>query len=379
MKTQELTEDIVRDLKGALGMIKEKGEIITQLQTAIGSIETKLIELASVPSFRPKELYQWDTEAQAKRFVDFSRELFPGNTKTTISTGQSSTDADGGYTIPEEFRNVLIRLIDTYGAVRSEMTTFPMPTDTVKLPEMTSGLTVRWPGEATTIVESKAAFTLQTLSVKKMAVLAGASSELLEDSNLDIANLLATLAAEAISKEEDRVGLVGDVSGLGDPYNGVLYVAGTTSLTLGAGNTTFDSVSADDLLDLIRAAPYQAQDGGKYWMHRSILDVFRKLKTTSGEYIYNQPANGAPGTLWGYPVRLHELMPSITTASQAGVPFAFFGNMKKAYMTDRRRLTAAVSAHHAFAEDYLFYRWTERIGFHFPLPTLFAKLVTAAA
>jgi len=375
MKNMEITEDIVKDLKGALSMIKEKGETITRLQTAIGAVEAKLLELSSVPSFRPKELYQWDNEAQAKRFVEFSRELFPNATK---STTQSSTDADGGYTIPEEFRNVLVRLIDTYGAVRSSATTFPMSTDTVKLPELTSGLTVRWPGEATTITESKAGFTIQTLSVKKMAVLGGASSELLEDSNLDVANLIATLAAEAIAKEEDRVGLLGD-TGAGDAYMGVLNVAGTSSHTLAAGNTTFDSVSADDLLDLIRVAPYQAQDGAAFWMHRSILDVFRKLKTTSGEYIYNQPVNGAPGTLWGYPVRLHELMPSIVTAAQAGVPFAFFGNMRKMYFCDRRRLTAAVSAHHGFAEDIMWYRWTERIGFHFPLPTLFSKLVTAAA
>lgn len=378
MKNLEITEELVKDLKGALALVKDKGEVITQLQTAVGAVEAKLMQLAQAPTFRPKELYQWDNEAQAKRFVEFSRELFPNATKTTITTVQSSTDADGGYTIPEEFRNVLIRLIDTYGQVRGAATLFPMSTDTVKLPELTSGLAVRWPGEATTIVESKAAFTIQTLSVKKMAVLGGASSELLEDSNLDVANLLATLAAEAIAKEEDRVGLIGS-TGAGDAYNGVLNVAGTTALTLAAGKTAFDDFTADDCLDLIRVTPVQGLTDAAFWMHRSILDVARKLKTTSGEYIYNQPANGAPPTLWGYPVRLHELMPNIVTAVQAGVPFMFFGNMKRMYFCDRRRLTAAVSAHHAFAEDMMFYRWTERIGYHFPLPTLFSKMVTAAA
>jgi HK97 family phage major capsid protein len=374
MKTVELTEDLVRDLKGALALVKEKGEAITQLETAVGAIENKLLALAQTPTFRPKELLQWDSEAQAKKFVDLCRDLFPANSKALVG----GVDADGGYTVPEEFRAVLIRLIDEFGQVRRAATVFPMATDTVKLAKLTSGLAVTWPGEGVAIVPpSNPVFGQLTLSVKKMAALIGTSTELLEDSNIDIANLIATLVAEAMAKEEDRVGLLGD-TGAGDAFMGVLNVAGTTSFTMAAGKTAFDDLTADDCLDLIRVTPIQGHAGGAFWMHRSIQDVVRKLRTTSGEYIYNQPANGAPPTLWGYPIVTHELMPSIVTAVQAGVPFMFFGNMKKMYMTDRRRMTAAVSTHHGFAEDQVWYRWTQRIGFHFPLPTLFSKMVTAA-
>ena len=141
-KTMEITEDLIKDLKGAIALVKDKGEVITQLQTAVGAIETKLIELAQTPTFRPKELYQWDNEAQAKRFVDFCRDIHPGQ-----KTLAGSVDADGGYTIPDEFRAVLIRLIDEFGMVRRAARVFPMNSDNMKFPTLTSGVTVYWPNE----------------------------------------------------------------------------------------------------------------------------------------------------------------------------------------------------------------------------------------
>jgi HK97 family phage major capsid protein len=202
---------------------------------------------------------------------------------------------------------------------------------------------------------------------------------MLEDSSIGVANLLATLTAEVIAQEEDRVGLIGDSGGT-DPFDGIVNVTGINQVTMNPGNTSYDKVVAEDLLNMITATPTAALSGARFIMHRSVFDAIRKLKTTDGSYIFARPGleAGTAGTIWGYPFSLSDTMPDTSTATQAGTDFVIFGNMQNLYMPIRRRMTSAVSTHIGFKEDQVWYRWTQRIGFSVPLPTTFTKLTTSA-
>lgn len=372
-----ITEKLVEDLKKALETIKTKSSEIGQLQASIASIEAKLAEreVEHMSAGRRFELQEWDSEAQAKRFCDWAREKHLPGARQRVMDTTTNSGADGGDLVPEEFQATLLRLIDKFGFVRANATNFPMSTDTVKIPKLTSGVTVYWIAQNNAITPSQPAFDQITLTVSKLAALVGSSTEMIEDSSIAIANLISTLVSEKIAREEDRVGLIETAT----PYAGLLYASGTTGLTLSSGKVSYDDIDADDLLDMQTGSINQALEGGRYLMHRSVLDVVRKLKDKNGNYIWNAPANGAPGTIWGYPYDLHDLMPATTAASQADTPFIAFGNLRNMYFTDRRKLTAAMSEHKGFAEDQLWWRWTERVGYHFPQPTLFTILSTAAA
>lgn len=73
--------------------------------------------------------------------------------------------------------------------------------------------------------------------------------------------------------------------------------------------------------------------------------------------------------IWGYPYTLCELMPTIS-ASGAGKPMIFFGNLQHYYIGDRQQMTVARSEHVGFAQDKTFLRVLQREGWL----TLFRRL-----
>jgi len=188
------------------------------------------------------------------------------------------------------------------------------------------------------------------------------------------------LFAHALAKEEDRVMFTGNLIGgvAGDPFNGVLYDPGVKTFTLPTGMNAFTKVTADDLADVIASQPAALVDGAEFYFHRTILNVLRKLKDKNDNYIWAQPtADGQPGTLWGYPYNLCELMPSVT-ASGASKPFIFFGNLKHYYIGDRQQLTVARSEHVGFAQDKVFLRILQREGLAYAIPETGVVVKTAA-
>lgn len=374
------TTALAEQLKGAISKFNDRNTEVKQLVEKVDSLERRLLEVSAQPSYveRPKGLGEWDSEKQAKDFVDFCRSLWKRD-YDTVKTMSEGTDSEGGYLVPFEFVPSLLRLIEVYGLARQTATIIPVQREEMKIPTLTSGITVYWVGENSSITPSQPAFSQLTLNVKKLAALVASSSELLEDSTIAIANLLSTLVAEAIAKEEDRVAFSGKVAVVGDPFDGVLYDSSVTTVTMsGTGETTFSAVTPEYLLSMIAAIPTSVLDGSRFWLNRTVFDVIRKLKDDNGNYIYNQPAAAAPGTIWGYPYVLSDTYPGVSTGSQAGVPFITFGNMKWLYMADRKQLSAALSTHVGFANDQTYFRFIERIGFKVAMGSALCNLKTHA-
>ena len=186
------------------------------------------------------------------------------------------------------------------------------------------------------------------------------------------------LFGQAIAKEEDRVVFTGDVTA-GDPFNGVLHNSDVTAFTLPSTKTAFSDVTADNLADVTSLLPAALSSGAKFYLHRTVLNVLRKLKDSSGNYIWAQPtADGQPGMIWGFPYTLCELMPSIT-ASGAGKPFMFFGNLQHFYIGDRQQMTIARSEHVGFTQDKIFLRVLQREGMAYALPETGVVIKTSAS
>jgi HK97 family phage major capsid protein len=138
-----LTEDLIKDLKGTLATFKERSASIVAMETTVNALETKMTLLeASAGAPRHRDLQEWDSEAHAKRFCDWSRELHIQDAATLRQ--MSETDSEGGYMVPEEFRATLLRLIDTFGFVRRTSRNFPMSTDSIKMPVLDTSVSVYW-------------------------------------------------------------------------------------------------------------------------------------------------------------------------------------------------------------------------------------------
>lgn len=368
-------DELFKELRSSIGELKENVVTQEELKKKLANMEAKFSDkFAAAKTPLAREIGDRDEILGFAKWLKASQEGKAGLKAAGYMA--EGVEADGGYLVPEEYRPTLLRLIEQYGIIRRGATTIPMVSDTMNFPKLASGLTIAWANEGDTAADQKPQFGQLTLNAKKAIGLVPITSELLEDSALPVANLVVTLFAEAMAKEEDRVGFSGSTAA-GDPFDGILYDAGVTYQSLPAGSTTFDSVTADDLADLNVAIPNSATGGAAYYMHRTVFNVVRKLKDNNGNYIYNPPAGNTPGTIWGYPVMLVDSMPAIS-ATAVDTPFVGFGNLKYLYLGDRRRFTVAQSSHAGFASDQTFIRFTERIAIKVSLGEAFAVLKTAA-
>lgn len=362
------------NLEEALKQFTTQSEDMKSLKQAITDMAAELVGLRDAGKVDLGTGFADD--ASAKNFITFVSSVF-NRDGAGLKDMTEGTDSEGGYLVPEEFRAVLVRLVETFGLARQYGTVLPMTRMEMPIPKLVSGVTVYWIGEAGPITASQPTFGLLTLVAKKMAALVPVTGELLEDSSIAIANLLATLFAEAIAKEEDRVAFTGSTVG-GDPFNGILYDADVLSVGMGAGKTSFADVTADDIASLVIAPVTAAAEGARLLLHRTVFNVVRCLKNDTGDYIYSQPGGNQPATLWSYPYSLTDVMPAITD-SAADTPFVGFGNLKHLYIGDRKKMGIALSQHVGFANDLTYIRVLQREAIAVALGQAFSVLKTAAA
>lgn len=374
-EVQQQIADFGKSINSALDMFKGQDTLIKAMQQKISDLETKLLESYS-PTIESQGLGFQDAKL-AKNFVTMVKGIFVKDDER-VKDMVEGRDPDGGYLVRPEYRNTLLSIMEQYGLARQRCTVIPMKTTELVMPKLTGGVQVYWIGEGQTIPQTQPTFGEFRMTVKKLAALVPMTSELLDDSSIAIANLLGMLFGQALAKEEDRVVFTGNVTA-GDPFNGVLNTTGVGAYTMGAGCTTYAKVTADDLADVIASQPASLIDGAQWYFHRTILNVLRKLKDKDDNYIWAQPtADGQPGTIWGYPYTLCELMPKVADGSQNGKPFMFFGNLQHYYIGDRQQMTIARSEHVGFAQDKIFLRILQREGMAYAIPETGVVVKTAA-
>jgi HK97 family phage major capsid protein len=215
--------------------------------------------------------------------------------------------------------------------------------------------------------------------------------ELLEDEEIDLFAFVGERVAQGFAKAEDLAFFIGDGSGTYGSFTGVLKHASANIVTMASTKVAFSQMTADDLLDMQDATPTEALANGKYYMHRSILSIVRKLKGSDGQYIYQAPGEGLPATIWGKPVVIVEAMIA-SSASAVSTKFVIFADLKKATILGYKgaisadRFNAGVVRNVAdnadinlITTDREAIRWVERVGMIVLQPTAITVLKTAAS
>lgn len=131
----------------------------------------------------------------------------------------STTNDDGGYTVPEELEAAILSYAEEESIVRPRATVIKMKSDTWKknkLDQSSSqfgGVTVSWVGESDTTNDTKFALGQVSLTAKKMLMLTTESREILNDSNIDFANYVVNIFGRAAAYFEDHEFLNGTGEG----------------------------------------------------------------------------------------------------------------------------------------------------------------------
>ena len=134
-------------------------------------------------------------------------------------------DQYGGYLIPPEFRNDLMMAVEEQNEILPLTTRIPMKSTTVKIPYVNGfdesgglvygGIEWKWLDELATKTETRPKFGQISLELKKMAGLAYASDEILEDSPMSMENILKNGFRDGLNFQLNKVFIRG--TGAGQP------------------------------------------------------------------------------------------------------------------------------------------------------------------
>lgn len=241
------------------------------------------------------------------------------------------TDADGGYLVPDaDFVADVSRLSAEYGVALRDATVRTVRGNSVKLNKLVSDVTLYETAEQGTIQGTKVVLGQEDVTLKKYAGNAIISRELEEDSAVDVYNLLVDSFARARAKKADEITFT-------HATMGILNTAGVFAIGWGAA---LSNMTADALLQAEDELVSDALNGAKYYLHRRVLGVARRLKASgTGEYLFAPVTQGNAATINGYNFERVEVMPSVTTANE---PFIVFGNLKHYVLAVKRGLRIEV-------------------------------------
>lgn len=382
-KDEEFDENSLKELID-LSVEQKVQEVVKKIVATKRGEINKVSETYPASGKWSKETIEW---CKALRSCDTEK-------LRALSTS-TSDDAKAGYTVPTELYREVVRLIEEeYGVARREMRYLPFsgPGNTRDITALASSVVLHWTDEGAKKQSTQPTFGRVVQTLKKLTAIVPMTEELLEDSAINLPGLIADLVAEAIAKEEDEQFF----NGTGSPWTGICNNANVTTVTMDAGKG-FADISAEDLLNMQDAAPAGALKGAKYYLHRTILSYIRKLRADAveagdgkGPFIFQPPANGAPGTIWGYPYELVEGMPS-KNDNAANKGFVIFGNLKRyAIFGDKGSMKVKILTEATITdtdgettinlgqEDKIAYRFVVREGYVLPIPSAIVVLKTSS-
>lgn len=286
-----------------------------------------------------------------------------------IKAQSETVNTAGGFLVPPEFSNDIIDLREMYGKFRRFSKISSMKSDQKTVWRRRSGLTVYNPAEATSITASEKGWDAVTLAAKKFGVLALYSSELDEDSMIDIGDDLAGEAAYAFATKEDQCGFNGDGTSTYFGITGVLpkllglsgTIANIAGLVVASGNT-YTEILLGDFNKVVGRLPEYAETPRASWFCSKTFwaEVMQKLALAAGGVTAAEIIGGARRpTFLGYPVEVSQVLPKTEANSQI---CTVLGDLQLGTLFgDRRQITTAYSSEYKFAEDQLAIKVTQRV------------------
>ena len=330
---------------------KMKSDFETMLETKFSELEEK----------QRKASYEPEEKKDFKCFGDFLAKA--KNKAEEVKALAEGAGETGGYLVPEEYREEILRIGVENSVVRNQNArVIPMNTPTLKIPALNQssnenhlygGVVAYWTGEGEEKTASEPKFKKIQLDVKKLIGLVVSSDELTDDAITSMGGLLQQMFGETLAFYEDEAFLQGN--GVGKPL-GVVDAPATVEVTRAATN----DVQTGDLINMM--VRFLRRGGSPVWvMNHEVWEKILKLQDGNNNYIFfpgmsGNITGGVPMSLYGYPIIITEKLPQLGTSGDI-----ILADFRYYLIGDRQRLTVDESMHHKFAEDETTWRFVQRV------------------
>jgi HK97 family phage major capsid protein len=259
--------------------------------------------------------------------------------------GGSPTGSDGGFTVPTELFNEIVKLAKAAAPFRSIARAVRISTGDFKVPVSTTSAAAAWAAEADArSAQNTPVFAQVSPPGGELYTNLSVSQWLMDDSQFDLESWLVQEITESFGVTENASFISGD--GTAKPKGILAYTTAATadaSRAFGTVEHLATGVAADlpstslatyeKLVDVVHALKASYRQGAVWVMNASTLAKLRKLVDDVKRPLYTESlVAGSPGTLLGYPVIEDAAMPSVGAGN---FPIAY-GNFGRAYLIGDR-------------------------------------------
>ena len=247
-----------------------------------------------------------------------------------------TTTADGGALVPDpEFVAEVERLTDDYGTAARLATIRRTDRDSVTLLSGTNEISFTKASEATAVNAQKLTYGAATKALEKYIATLVMTSEIVEDSAVNLFQDATNEIARARAKLFDQLVFIDSSYGLLTPAVADAY----KTLSVGSAITDF---SFDDAMDATYKVKSSVRRNGRFFMHPTVWNLLRQTKgSTSGDYFLPLTGGAPTPTIEGYQVELVDILPSVGEIA-ANKAFAVFGDLSRVQMHVKRLLETKV-------------------------------------
>ncbi len=244
---------------------------------------------------------------------------------------------DGGFLVPLPAERELTIRMTQISPIRALATVREVTTGTYRKAFSITGPATGWAAETAARPQTNSQV-ISELNFPAMELYAmpSATQTMLDDAGLDVEQWIAEEIDAVFAEQEGTAFVSGD--GVGRPQ-GFLTPAkvANASWTWGRIGYLPTGVAAnwpatnpsDIIVDLVYALRAGYRQNASFVMNRRTLSAIRKLKTATGEYLWQPPATlGATSSLMNFPVVEAEAMPDVGADSFS----VAFGDFRRGYL-----------------------------------------------
>ena len=351
-------------LEQSFDAFEEEGDGVGALKAELELLKAKVAS-GAIAAQRPT--LDGVKSAEASSFVDqyLRRGIEAGLETKAIG---SSSDAIGGYAVPEEIDRAIDETLVAISPIRAIANVVKVGSAGYRKLIATGGTPSGWVAyEAARPETNTPSFTEVVPAAGELYANPAASQQMLDDTMFDVEKWLAHEIATEFARAEGMAFVKG--TGTSQPLGFLSSPNATTAdgtrpmgtlQTIGTGVAGAFPASnpADKLIDLVQTLRSPYRQGAVFVMNSATAAAIRKFKTSDGAFLF-QPGlqAGSPATLLGYPLIEAEDMPDIAASSLS----IAFGNFKAGYVIAERNATTILRDPYTH-KPYVHFYATKRVG-----------------
>ena len=287
------------------------------------------------------------------------RSLFTGEKRSHSFEKRDILKGSAGAPVPTSFYDQVIMKARLIAPVLETSTVLNTAGgENLQIPSLSTYSVGTVTGEGSAIGESDPVFnSFITLSAYKFSFLTQVSTELLEDSGVDMLSFLGDQVGNALGFAVGSALTVGSGT---DTANGIV-----TASSVGGTAGTATAFTADNLIDLVYSLDGAARllPGCGFMMNGKSIGQVRKLKDTAGNYVF-QPSLSADARdmLLGKPIYENPSMVDVATGTKSVI----FGHLPSYFVRTVGGLRLDRSDDFAFNAGLVTFRATFRVDGDLP-------------